>query len=684
MMRFVAVLAFMVVCWPAFAAGRADRFEAKGDYAGTPGALTLSASISPAAADIGSPGFYYVAAAYGGSLIFLSPAGWVPFDGVNVPSAAFGTLGPYAIPLLANADVSALECASIYAGYGRDADDMAGNGLYRTIYQVPAKIPRASALPCSAMADADIARFLEQATFGPTDASIAEVKQRGLVGWLAEQFALPKTGYVPPGGGEWPYYPESRPISCTSDGNASSAPSICARDNYSLYQVQRQFFQNAISAPDQLRQRVVFALSQILVISGMESSLAKPSAFVPYQQMLLDHAFGNYETILTRITLSPAMGNYLDMVNNPKAVNASQQPNENYARELLQLFSIGLYKLNLDGSVQADANGIAVPSYDENVIKGFAKALTGWTYTPLPGATSQSFNPIYYGADMIAVEKNHDTSAKQLLDATMLPAGQSAAADLATAIHTVFMHPNVGPFIGKQLIQRLVTSNPSAAYVSRVAGAFNDNGSGVRGDMQAVISAILLDPEARGGMHGDSAYGHLREPALFIAHFYRTLGGVSDGVWLKDRGSEMGQNVFYPDTVFNYYPADYSLTGGEAAPEFGIQNTSTALARANFLYSALATTATDNIGNIVYAAQPAATVAGATGTYLDLTPYVTLAADPAALIDRLNTLLLHGTMAPETRSQLIASVSAASSDPKARAQTALYLVANLPQFLVER
>ncbi|MFA6311205.1 MAG: DUF1800 domain-containing protein [Sterolibacterium sp.] len=682
MMRFIVVLVFATVCWPAFAAGRADRFDAKGDYAGTPDALTLSASISPAAADIGLPGFYYVAAAYGGSLIFLSPGGWVPFDGVNLPSAAAGTLSPHAIPLLANADISALECASIYAGYGRDADDMSNNGLFRTIYQVPARIPRASALPCSATADADIVRFLEQATFGPTDASIAEVKQRGLAGWLAEQFALPKTGYVPPGGGaEWPYYPESRAASCTSDGNASSAASICARDHYSLYQVQRQFFQNAISAPDQLRQRVAFALSQILVISGMESSLAKPSAFVPYQHMLLDNAFGNYETILTRITLSPAMGNYLDMVNNPKAVNASQQPNENYARELLQLFSIGLYQLNPDGSVHTDANGIAIPSYDENVIKGFAKALTGWTYAPLPGATSQSFNPIYYGADMIAVEKNHDTTAKQLLDSTMLPAGQTAAADLATAIHTVFMHPNVGPFIGKQLIQHLVTSNPSAAYVGRVAAAFNDNGNGVRGDMQAVISAILLDPEARGGMYGDGAYGHLREPALFIAHFYRTLGGVSDGVWLKDRSSEMGQNVFYPDTVFNYYPADYGLTSGEAAPEFGIQNTSTALARANFLYSALSGTAT---GNIVYAAQPAATVTGATGTYLDLTPYMTLAADPAALVDRLNMLLLHGTMAPETRSQLIASVTAASSDPKSRAQTALYLVANLPQFLVER
>lgn len=680
--RLILAVTLLSTGGNAVASGRADGFDARAEYTGTPTQLTLSAVITPATADSNIPGFYYVAAMYGSNLMLLSSAGWVPFDGLTFSSAAAGLLAERSLPLLAGTDVSGLECAAIYAGYGKDAADMTGNGLYRLIYQVPARLPRVSALPCSAMADADVARFLEQATFGPTEASIAEVKRRGLSGWISDQFALPKTGYLPPGSsGDWPYYPESKTASCTSDGNASSAASICMRDHYTLYQVQRQFFQNAIAAPDQLRQRVAFALSQILVISGLETSLAKPSAFVPFQNILLDHAFGNYETILTRMTLSPAMGNYLDMVNNPKSTNANQQPNENYARELLQLFSIGLYKLNLDGSVQVDDTGTAIPSYDENVIKGFAKALTGWTYAPLPGATTQSFNPIYYGADMVAVEKNHDTTSKQLLDATTLPAGQAAATDLAAAVHTVFMHPNVGPFIGRQLIQRLVTSNPSPAYVARVASAFNDNGSGVRGDLQAVIRAILLDPEARGGMRSETGYGHLREPALFLAQFYRSLGGVSDGVWLKDRSSEMGQNLFMPDTVFNYYPADYTLASGLAAPEFGIQNTATALARANFLYSAVLGTAS---GNTVYAAQPAATVLGATGTYLDLTPYMALASDPAALVDKLDTLLLHGTMAAETRNQLVTAVAAASSDPKVRAQTAIYLVANTPQFLVER
>lgn len=679
-----ACAVFVAACSSALGAGQADLFDATGKASGTTSALSLTVDINvdPLASAYGQAGAYYVAALYSGSLYLLSPTGWAAYDGVHVPAARSGPLTQTTLPVLSGYDVSSLECLSLLAGYGRNAGELVSEGLYRTIYQVPAKLPHSSPLPCSAMSDADVARFLEQASFGPTEASIAEVKQRGLGGWIAQQFTLPKTGYAPPGGGaEWSYYPETQAASCASDGNAASAASLCARDNYSLYQVQRQFFQNALSAPDQLRQRVAFALAQILVVSGTVSSLSKPYAFVPYQNILLDNAFGNYETILTRITLSPAMGNYLDMVNNPKASNSSQQPNENYARELLQLFSIGVNKLNADASVQTDSDGLALPSYSEDTIKALARALTGWTYATLPGATAQSFNPPYYGADMIAVEKYHDGNSKTLFDTLVLPAGQSSAADLAAAVHGVFMHPNVGPFIGKQLIQHLVSSSPSPAYVGRVASAFNDNGKGQRGDMQAVIRAILLDSEARGGMRGESNYGHLREPALFVAQFYRALGGVSDGVWLKDRSSEMGQNLFYADTVFNYYPADYALAGGQEAPEFGILNTATALARANFVYSAALSTAN---GNTVIAAAPSATLSGATGTALDLTPYIALAADPAALVDRLNILLLHGTMAPELRSQIVASVTAASSDTKIRAQTAIYLVANSAHFMVEQ
>lgn len=658
------------------AAGKADLFDATAVYTGLPSALNLTANIFPAAADLGASGNYYIAAIIGNQILLMTPEGWTPFDGVNVKGFPSSSLAPLGFPLLSGADISGAECAAVLAGYGRDASDLLNNGLFRIIYQVPAKIPRTTPLPCSAMVDSDVARFLQQATFGPTAADIAEVKRLGFSGWVESQFNTPRSGY-----GDWAYYPETQPVECRSDGVANSIATLCERDNYSLFPLQIRFFQNALSARDQLRQRVAFALSQFLVISANDGDLRKPYSFVPFQHMLMDEAFGNYETILTRMTLSPAMGNYLNMVNNGKPTG-TQQANENYARELLQLFSIGLYKLNTDGTPQTDASGELIASYDEDVIKGFARTFTGWTYPPLPGVNNRTYNPPYYIGDMIAIANNHDTGTKLLLDGKVLPANQTPDKDLADAIRNVFLHPNVGPFVGKQLIQHLVTSNPSPAYVSRVASAFNNNGAGVRGDMKAVIRAILLDPEARGGMRSEAVYGSLREPALFLSHFYRALGGVSDGVWMRSVSSSLGQNIYYPETVFNYFPADNTLKTGEAAPEFGIHNTSTALARANAIYTAVY--GGSSSGNLIFAAQPDAKVTNATGSYLDLTPYMDLAADPAALVDRLNILLMHGTMSPATRAALIQAVNGAGTNSKARAQMAIYLAANSSQFLVER
>jgi len=302
----------MALACQALAVGRADVFDAKADYTGTPANLTVAASIVPAPTDVGSTGSYYVAAFVGGQAVFLTPTGWVPFDGSNFPAAATGALAPISFPLLnGTVDISSFECAGFVAGYGSSATDMLSNGLFRVIYQVPAKLPRVTPLPCSAMADSDIARFLQQASFGPTDASIADVKRLGLSGWIESQFNVPKTGY-----GVWPYVETSAPVSCSNDGNSASAASMCARDTYSLFQLQRLFFQNAISAPDQLRQRVAWALSETLVISGDVLNMAY--SYAGFQHMLLDNAFSNYETILTRMTLSPSMGDYLDMVNNGK------------------------------------------------------------------------------------------------------------------------------------------------------------------------------------------------------------------------------------------------------------------------------------------------------------------------------------------------------------------------------
>jgi uncharacterized protein (DUF1800 family) len=643
---------------PAAQAGRdTTDFQAQGSYTGDASALTLSTTIVPATVDRGTAGSYWVAAGYSNSILFLTPGGWLPWASGPFPAYATGSLNALTVPIVTSTNVSGLECLELLVGYGRDATDMLANQTYGTVYQVPAIRARTSSLPCSTSQDADISRFLEQAAFGPADQAIAEVKQLGLNGWLNRQFVTTSTGY-----GNWPYLSGTAPTTCDS---------VCLRDNYSVFPLQRTFFQNALSAPDQLRQRVAFALSQIMVISANDLNMAYANA--EYYNLLASLAFGNVETLLTEVTLNPAMGRYLDMVNNGKPATAAEQANENYARELLQLFSIGLYQLNQDGSVQTDAAGRPIPSYDEDVVKGFARVFTGWTYPPLAGAASGRYNPTNYKGRMVADPTNHDTSAKTLLNGAVLPPGQSPDKDLADAIHLIFLHPNVGPFIGRQLIQKLVASNPSPSYVSRVSAAFADNGQGVRGDMKAVLRAILLDPEARGGMKQATGYGHLREPALFIAHLLRALGGTSDGVWPRAQSSGMSQNVMMSPSVFNFYPPDYTLQNGLLGPEFAIHDANTSLARANFVYQLV-------YGN---GAAADATVAGSTGTRVDIAPFASLAGDPARLVDRLDLLLTHGTLSPAARTAVINAI-ASVSDLASRARLAIYLMAASSQFQVEQ
>ncbi|MDQ6916709.1 MAG: DUF1800 family protein, partial [Pseudomonadota bacterium] len=334
----------------------------------------------------------------------------------------------------------------------------------------------------SAQAQADAIRLLEQATFGPTDTLLAHVQGVGTQGFLNEQFAAPASQYP-----AFKYVPTGQQVTfCPTDPDPQ-----CARDYYSLFLLQNGFFQNALSASDQLRQRVAFALSQILVTSGTDINLAYGMA--KYQQIFLDNAFGNYEDILTKVTLSSVMGDYLNMVNNDKPANGVS-PNENYAREIMQLFSIGVFELNQDGTRILDAGGSPIPTYDQSdAIEGFAHVFTGWTYPILSGIPAKTHNPKNFLGDMTPVDSNHDKGAKTLLNGVTLPAGQSIQSDLTNAIHNIFMHPNVGPFVGKQLIQKLVTGDPTPQYVGRVAAVFNNNGQGVRGDMKATVNAILTD-----------------------------------------------------------------------------------------------------------------------------------------------------------------------------------------------
>jgi len=534
---------------------------------------------------------------------------------------------------------------------------------------VAALTPSLVPLPTS-QTEPDAVRLLEQATFGPNDASVARVMSIGAVNWVDEQLAMPQTKYT-----AFTPWPANRPATCVDDNTLPATPtSHCARDNYTLFQLQREFFQNAAMAPDQLRHRVAFAWSQILVTSGTEISLAY--AMQRYQQILADQAFGNFRDLLTQVTLSPAMGRYLDMVNNLKA-NASTgvEPNENYAREVLQLFSMGTVELKLDGTPLLDTYGNTIPSYSQDDVEGFAHVFTGWTYPVAPGATQRNLNPAYYDGPMEERSQYHDYSAQELIDATA-PANLTMSAELAFAIDNIFNNPNVGPFISKQLIQKLVTGNPSPAYVARVASVFNNNGAGVRGDMKKVVRAILLDAEARGPAKSDPAYGRLREPAQFVVALARALNASSDGVFLRAQANAMNQPVFNAPSVFNFYPPDYVVPGTTIlGPEFALQNTTTAFSRINYVNTLVFSTAIN----------PDQTVYGATGTQLNWSALTPLASNPAALVDKLNRLLLHGTMSAAAQNAVVTAVNAVSAtDSLTRAKTAFYLISTSPQYQVER
>jgi uncharacterized protein (DUF1800 family) len=517
---------------------------------------------------------------------------------------------------------------------------------------------------------ADASRFLDQATFGVSASDVSHVQGIGFQAYLAEQLAAPASEY-----GGFSFTPHTAPANCRYDpANPTDASSLCARDQYSLFQVQRQFFTHALSDTDQLRQRVAFALSQIFVVSGVE--IYEAYGMADYQNMLLNDAFANFRTLLQDVTLSPVMGHYLNMADNDKTNAAlGTSPNENYGREVMQLFSIGLYELNPDGSRKLDSTGAPIPTYTQSVIEGFSSVFTGWTYAPVAGAASQWTNPINYDGAMVSFDSHHEPGTKLLLDAFTVPAGQTAAQDLQMALDDIFNHPNVGPFIGKQLIQHLVTSNPSPAYIARVSAVFADNGSGARGDMGAVVKAILTDPEARGDAPSAANFGRLREPALFITAMLRSLGGQSDGVLPRNAISSMGQPMFTPQTVFNFYPPSFVLPGTQTlAPEFGIDDAATALARANFVNTVI----------MQGGAKPDPTVTGSTGTSIDLTALSTIT-DPNALLAELNKILMHGGLSSPASAIIAVAVNAQSSiDPLAAARTASYLMLTSAQYQVER
>jgi uncharacterized protein (DUF1800 family) len=303
-----------------------------------------------------------------------------------------------------------------------------------------------------------------------------------------------------------------------------------------------------------------------------------------------------------------------------------------------------------------------------------ARVFTGWTYATFGGVAPTRNNSPYYDYPMMAVESNHDTTSKTLINGYVIPAGLTAAQDLTMAINHLFAHPNVGPFISKQLIQKLVGGNPAPEYVARVSAVFENNGAGVRGDLKAVVRAILLDSEARGPIKLSPGSGKLKEPVLMGLSAYRGLGGTNDGVWLRTQYAAMGQDLFRAPTVFNYYAPDNTISSGKVGPEFEILTSTTAFARTNFLA---------NTVNTNFAAD--ATIPGATGTAVDWTPWQALAGNPAALVDKLSWIFTGGTLSASAQQQIVTAISAiAATDTLNRAKNAAYLVLTSAQFQVDR
>jgi uncharacterized protein (DUF1800 family) len=540
----------------------------------------------------------------------------------------------------------------------------------------------------NAVADApyDTVRFLEQSTFGPTSQSISRVQNIGFEAFLNEQVAAPLLDYP-----DLPFWPQTRPATCTGD---------CQRDNYTLYQLQRHLYSNALFGQDQLRQRMAVGLSEILVTSAVDVPL--PSWMRSYQQLLYRSAFGNFRQLLYDVTLHPTMGRFLDMLNNrcqaltPPNVNIcrnglSSQPNENYAREVLQLFSIGTFLLNQDGTRVLDSNGNPIPTYDQKTVEEFARVFTGWVLAPaLPapvesGATTvpNYRDPMVVHKDSQAREDYHDRGPKTLLNGFQLRDGQSADQELNSAIDNIADHPNVAPFISKQLIQRLVTSNPTPAYVQRIANVFTANRTSPTQLFQ-VARAILLDPEARGPSKSPTTepnYGKLREPVLFITNILRAFNATSDGILnsLNVGGSligsaDMSEDLFNAPSVFNFFPPTARVPGENAlGPEFAIFSSLTSLRRANF------------VNRVIFSTIPAAPPNRPLGTSIDLASWDSQAANPDQLLDSLNTLLLHGAMSLEMRQAIKTAVaSVPATNPRLRVRTAIYLIATSSQYQVQR
>jgi hypothetical protein len=544
--------------------------------------------------------------------------------------------------------------------------------------------------PMLSLGEKEAFRLLSQGSFGATESELGRVSQITVEQWLAEQFSAPVSSYpgrdrdqVAKWSNSWGY------DFCRSFTVGSHEHFHCYDQYFSSSPIRRAFFKNAVTGVDQLRQRIAFALSQILVISEAELIGAGTYGFADYNQMLLDKSFGTYGELLRAVTLHPMMGRYLTLVHSEKS-----SPNENYARELLQLFSIGLCELNSDGSLQG---GVCVPTYDNQTVREYAFALTGYTYPAGGTYSGQMFglNPGYMKGQMVVIESRRDTNPRNLLSGVQLAGGSSATQALDKVIQSIEQHPSYAPFVVKQLIKFLVTSNPSPAYVQRAVQAFRSGrygpfGKGQVGDLQATTAAILMDSEAR-SVDSSTTAGKLREPINLYIALVRALGGITDGesfgVTWQSTGSTLNQPFMFSPSVFNYYMPDYQIPGanGVVAPQFQLITPNSTIGWFNTL------------DDLIYGGYnngrgiPAASnVPDATGTKLNFGLFANDATSNEQLIARLDRILTGGTTSASLRAQINEKISQISLKQKRseseleKTRLAVFFLAAKSGFIIQK
>jgi len=522
---------------------------------------------------------------------------------------------------------------------------------------------------------AEAYRFLNQATFGATAADAQAVIAAGYEAWIDQQLQRPASLELPHVQQAFASYPPGADFTRLHE------------DRIDIW------LRHALHAPDQLRQRVAFALSEIMVISQLSPLVGYPWGSASYYDTLAQNAFGNFRTLMEDVTLHPAMGVYLSMLGNQKPdALRNIRPDENYARELMQLFTIGLVELNLDGSVRRDGQGRAIPTYDQQVIEGFAHVYTGWTYAGAPSFALAFPTIANQVVPMQAYAEQHDTGAKRVLSYpgaafTQIPAGQTPQQDLDAALDNIFHHPNVAPFISKQLIQRLVTSNPSPQYVERIARVFENDGAGRRGELGAVVKAILLDPEARSAA-ADADAGKLGEPVLRLTRIWRSYGAASSSGKLNVQNIPgfIGQGPLQAPSVFNFFSPFYAPPGeildqGLVAPEMQLatEYLNSLITNYFFVLSYCYNTAP------VQGCPPVPPELQRDLVIIDTAPERALAADPQALVSRIADRLAGGSISATLRAQAIAMVEAVpATEVSLRVAEALYLMSSSPEFALQR